>query len=97
MRQLPLAIILLMTLLLDSSNAADIKIENEVNAKVTQLAMLMGDSYSHEYPEYRGMKLLRDDKDNMVVAVSIFTIEGLEGGNNYTQFMAVFAALKPGS
>jgi hypothetical protein len=54
MRQLPLAIILLMTLLLDSSNAADIKIENEVNAKVTQLAMLMGDSYSHEYPEYRG-------------------------------------------
>jgi hypothetical protein len=39
------------------------------------------------------MKLLRNDKDNMVVAVSIFTIEGLEGGNNYTQFMAVFAAL----
>jgi hypothetical protein len=47
MRQLPLAIILVMTLLLDSSNAADIKIENEVNAKVTQLAMLIGDSYSH--------------------------------------------------
>ena len=93
MSQLQLAIFLLMTLLLDSANANDIKIENDVNAKVTQLAAIMGDSYSQEYPDYRSIQILRNDKNDMLVAVSIFTIEGLEGGTNYSQFMAVFAAL----
>jgi hypothetical protein len=87
---LPLLVLTLIPRLL---YANDTKIKNEVNAKVTQLAALMGDSYSHEYPDYRGIQILRNDKDNLMVAVSIFTIEGLEGGNNYTQFMAVFSAL----
>ena len=93
MRNMLLALLLVLALIPRLSYADDTKIKNEVNAKVTQLAVLMGDSYSHEYPDYRGIQILRNDKDNMVVAVSIFTIEGLEGGNNYTQFMAVFSAL----
>ena len=73
----------------------DTEIKKEVNAKVTHLAALMGDAYSQEYPSYRGIQILRNDKDEIVVAVSIFTIEGLQGGTNYTQFMAAFAALSP--
>ncbi len=93
MRNVLLVLLLVLALIPRLLHADDTKIKNEVNAKLTQLAALMGDSYSHEYPDYRGIEILRNDKENMLVAVSIFTIEGLEGGNNYTQFMAVFSAL----
>ncbi|TAL22475.1 MAG: hypothetical protein EPN94_11090 [Nitrospirae bacterium] len=70
---------------------------DEINAKVTQLAAMMGDSYSHEYPDYRGIQILRNKKEDTIVAVAVFTIEGLGGGNNYTQYMAVFSALSEAS
>ena len=93
MRKLFLVPLLILALIPRPSSADDIKIKSEVNAKVTQLAALMGDTYSHEYPDYRGIQILRNNKDDMVVAAAIFTIEGLEGGTNYTQFMAVFSML----
>ena len=68
-------------------------LEDQINTRVTQLGAMMGDSNSQEYPEARGIQILRNDKEDMLVAVAVFTIEGLGGGNNYTQFMAVFAAL----
>ena len=78
-----------------ASSANDDAIRDEINTKITQLAALMGDLYSQDYTEYRGIQILRDAKTKIVAAVCIFTIEGLEGGNNYTQFMAVFSALTP--
>ena len=89
-------LLIALTLIIFSANvssADDTKIADEVNAKVTQLAALMGDSYSQEYPDYRGMQILRNEAGGITVAAVIFTIEGLEGGNNYTQFMAAFASL----
>jgi len=68
-------------------------LKEEINTRVTQLAAMMGDSYSQEYPDYRGIQILRNDKEDRLVAVAVFTIEGLGGGNNYTQFLAVFAAM----
>ena len=65
----------------------------EINSKLTQLASMMGDAYSHEYPDYRGIQILKNKKEDIIAAAAIFTIEGLSGGNNYTQFIAVFACL----
>jgi hypothetical protein len=95
MRTCLLVAVILMLFVPTISTASDEAIRDEINTKITQLAALMGDSYSQEYPNFRAIKILRNEKEDMVVAVSIFTIEGLEGGNNYTQFLAVFAALTP--
>lgn len=88
-----LTVLLLLLLFPILAVANETALKEEINAKVTQLAALMGDSYSQEYKEYRGIQILHNDKENMGVAAVVFTIEGLGGGNNYTQFMAVFATL----
>lgn len=93
MKKMTLIVFLFLLLFPIRAGANEKAIKDEVNTKVTQLAAIMGDSYSQEYPDYRGIQILTNDKENMVVAVAVFTIEGLGGGNNYTQFIAVFAAL----
>jgi hypothetical protein len=95
MRYWLLAVLFLTLLVPAISTANEAAIRDEINAKITQLAALMGDSYSQEYPDFRGLQILRDKKNDIVAAVCIFTIEGLEGGTNYTQFMAAFAVLTP--
>jgi hypothetical protein len=92
MNKMALTVFLFISLFPIVSIANEKALEDEINERVTQLAAMMGDSYSQEYPDYRGIQILRHDKENMLVAVAVFTIEGLGGGNNYTQFMAVFAA-----
>jgi len=74
--------------------ADDNALKSEVNSKVTQLTSMIGDPYSQEYTSARGIQIMiRDNKDNLAVAVAVFTIESFGLGNNYTQFMAVFANL----
>ena len=74
------------------SYADDRALKDEVGAKVTELAAMMGDSHSVSSPEYRGIRIATD-REGGAVAVAIFTIEGFGGGNNYIQYMAVFASL----
>ncbi|MDP1758990.1 MAG: hypothetical protein Q8K77_04255 [Thermodesulfovibrionales bacterium] len=69
-------------------------IKDEVNAKVTQLAALLRDSYAKEYLDFRGIQIFRNEREELLVAAAVFTIEGFAGGNNYTQFLAVFANLE---
>ena len=87
---------LLLTILLLLPNLAlanDKAIRDEINAKVSQVVELLRDSYAQEYEKARGVQILKAAKDDTVVAVAIFTIEGFAQGNNYSQFMAVFANL----
>jgi hypothetical protein len=69
------------------------KAEREgVVEKLTTLISLLRDGYAHEYKEARGIHIFRTSAGSSV-AVAIFTIEGFADGNNYSQFMAVFATL----
>ena len=92
MKRLALSIVVLLLLPI-AARADERTIREEINAKVTQIAAMMGDSFSQEYKTYRGIQTLRNDKEDLLAAVAVFTIEGLAGGNNYTQFMAAFASL----
>ena len=74
------------------SHADDRALRGEVDAKVTQLAAMLGDSHSAASPEYRGIRTMTD-RDGTTVAVAVFTVEGFGGGNNHIQYMAVFASL----
>jgi hypothetical protein len=76
----------------------DKDIITEVNSKLSQLVELMKDPYAVEYENARGIAVARrpagePGTEGLVVAVSIFTIEGFAHGNSYSQFMAVFANL----
>jgi hypothetical protein len=92
MKNITLAILIFL-LLPNLVHANDNAFREEINTKLTQLSVMMGDSYSHEYPEYRYIQIFKYDKEHILAAVAIFTIEGLAAGNNYTQFMAVFASV----
>ena len=83
----------LLLLLPTLAGANDKAIRDEVGAKVSQLVALLQDSYAQEFQKARGIKILKTGKDNAVIAVAIFTVEGFRGGNNFTQYMAVFADL----
>src|SRR5215467_1955822 len=62
----------------------------EVAQKVTQLIDLLRDESATEYNEGRGISIVKL-KGGTTVAVAVFTLEGFAFGNDYTQFMAVFA------
>jgi hypothetical protein len=82
-------VFLIVVLFSETATAKDQTILAEINAKVTQLAGLLKDSYAKEYPDYRGVKISKSTDDKIFVVV-VFSIEGFCGGNNHTQFMAVF-------
>lgn len=65
-------------------------LRKEVARKVTQLIDLLRDESATEYNEGRGISIVKL-KGGTTVAVAVFTLEGFAFGNNYTQFMAVFA------
>lgn len=93
MKKITLAVFLFLLSFPVLAFANEKALKDDINTKVTQLAAMLGDSYSHEYPDYRGIQILRNKIEDTVVAVAVFTVEGFGGGNNYTQYMAVFAAL----
>lgn len=71
----------------------DDKIEREDAArKLSAVVDLLRDGYAQEYEEARGIHLFRTPEGSSI-AVLVFTIEGFGRGNNYTQYMAVFATL----
>ncbi len=97
MRKLLIVVLLFSLLIPQLTQADDTRLKKEINANIAKLSSLLGDSYSNEYTEYRGIQIFKEKKNRLVIAVSIFTVEGLAGGNNYTQFMAVFCALSEAS
>ena len=82
----------LLALALTSTTEAGLG-HKEVAQKVTQLIELLRDEAATEYKEGRGISLVKL-KGGRTVAVAVFTIEGFSFGNDYTQFMAVFATTK---
>lgn len=73
--------------------SADDKTEqNQVSDKISALVKLLRDGHAEEYKGARGIHMFRTSTGS-TVAVAVFTIEAFGGGNNHTQFMAVFADL----
>jgi hypothetical protein len=66
--------------------------KEQVAKKVTALIELIRDAKAEEFQEARCIHMYRT-AHGTTVAVAIFTVEGFWGGNNYTQYMAVFANL----
>lgn len=76
----------------------EVVLKREANEKLSCLVDLMKDSYAKENEYLRGIEILKTwdgetDHDEGVVAVTVFTIESFALGNNFTQYMAVFANL----
>ena len=57
-----ISVTILSVLLPFFAGANENAIREEINAKVTQLAAMMGDSYSQEYREYREIQILKNGK-----------------------------------
>ena len=68
-------------------------VHKEVAQKVTQLIDLLRDEAATEYKDGRGISIVKL-KGGITVAVAVFTLEGFSFGNDYTQFMAVFATTR---
>lgn len=83
-------ILLLSPVLVDANDKA---LKDEINAKVTQLTLLLKDSYAEEYLSAREIQMLKNGIGNATVAATVFTIEGFGKGNNYFQYLAVFVDL----
>jgi len=66
--------------------------EKEVADKIAILVELLRDGFAQEYKDARGIQLFHTP-EGPCIAVAVFTIEGFESGNNYTQYMAVLATL----
>jgi hypothetical protein len=102
MKKLFLASLLLLVITPNIGVANEASIKNELSAKLSQLVELMKDPYAEEYEKARGIAILKmgnseNEEHTLVVAVAVFTIESFALGNNYTQFMAVFANLSEDS
>ena len=93
MKKITLTVFFILLLFPFQASANEKALKDDINAKVTQLASLLRDSYAQEYPEFRGIQILKNDNEDLIVATAVFTIEGFAGGNNYTQFLAVFSKL----
>lgn len=61
-----------------------------VQEQVVHLVELLRDSYATGYPEATQVQTLKVGDRSLTLAV--FTIEGFNGGNNYTQYLALFSA-----
>lgn len=68
-------------------------LHKEVAQKVTQLIDLLRDEAATEYKGVRGIRIAKLTS-GITVAVAVFTLEGFSFGNDYTQFMAVFATTR---
>lgn len=82
---------LLLGLLLSHSPLADEPVSN----KVGTLVSLLSDPYSREYKAARQYKHIPASKNHPALTLATFTIEGYNGGNNWTQFLAVFKTVQP--
>jgi hypothetical protein len=68
-------------------------LHNEVAKKVAQLIDLLHDESATEYQEARGISIIKLPR-GPTVAIAVFTLESFSFGNNYTQFLAVFATTR---
>jgi hypothetical protein len=68
-------------------------LRKEVAQKVTQLIDLLRDESATEYKEGQSISIVKL-KGGITMAVAVFTIEGFSFGNDYTQFMAIFATTR---
>ena len=82
----------LITLVLTTDAEAAL-LNTEVVKKVTQLVDLLRDESAAEFKEARGIKIVKHT-NGITVAVAVFTLEGFSFGNDYWQFMAVFATTR---
>ena len=67
-----------------------------VNAELGKLVDLLGDGIACEYPSFRAVKfgkLFQQGEDGVV---ALFSIEGFGGGNNNSEYLAIFEAVPRG-
>ena len=83
---------ILIALVLTTDSEAAL-LNTEVAKKVSQLVDLLRDESAAEYKEARGIEIVKLT-GGITVAVAVFTLEGFSFGNDYTQFMAVFATTR---
>lgn len=92
MKRIALAVVLLILFfpILARANDNDKEITDQINIKVTQLASLLQDYFAREHPEYRTIKIIRNNHDNSIFATVTFLIAGFGFGNNEFTYLAVF-------
>ena len=73
------------------SAPAPVKAPKSLVAQVTRLTELLRDSYAVGYPDATMVQIIKR-KDGDVLALTVFTVEGFGGGNNHTQYLAVFSS-----
>ncbi len=82
----------LLTVVLITDSEASL-LDTEVANKVAQLVDLLRDESAAEYKEARGVRIVKLTS-GITVAVAVFTLEGFSFGNDYRQFLAVFATTR---
>jgi hypothetical protein len=88
LRLLPASLLLACTL----AHAADQPaISKPLEEQVGRLVELYKDSFATGYPEATRVQTLKTGKDSELT-LAVFTIEGFDMGNNYSQYLAVFSS-----
>ncbi|MGC3981488.1 MAG: hypothetical protein QM808_09530 [Steroidobacteraceae bacterium] len=83
-------VMLVLALLTAQANADEMSL---FNRKVDDLVVLLKDNYAREYTAARRTYI---DTDR-VLALAFFSIEGFTGGNNHTQYLAIFRVRNEGT
>jgi hypothetical protein len=69
---------------------ASIKVPKPLLAQVQCLTELLRDSYAVWYPDATMVQFVKP-REGEEIALVVFTVEGFGGGNNHTQYFAVFS------
>lgn len=73
------------------SAAAPIKAPKPLMVQVERLTELLRDSYAVGYPDATMVQLVKG-REGDELALVVFTLEGFGGGNNHTQYFAIFTS-----
>lgn len=69
--------------------APSIKAPNPLLVQVQRLSELLRDGYAVWYPDATITRLVKE-REGSELALVVFTVEGFGGGNNHTQYFAIF-------
>lgn len=82
-------VLCVVTSVLASAAPTSIKAPKPLLAQVQRLTELLRDSYAVWYPDATVAQFVKVREDEELALV-VFTVEGFGGGNNHTQYFAVF-------
>lgn len=69
---------------------ADSSAANFIDGEIDRLVSLYSDGIAVDYPEYRHVKFGKLFEQRGEAAVSLFSVEGFQGGNLHAEYLAIF-------